>query len=194
MIILCDDDHHGDTDLHVCRGHLVDLRVVGPGQPHHLGPGLTRADLGGRHRLADEVSRALAGAVVTSLGPGALGAQCRGEAQEQEDTQGPRGSHHTILSLYCSVFIKWNLMFAQEPSLQMKLIVSLMEPVWIKTSFVLIVLSLQHYDCISLCIFSLKLFLQQRACVGRDPPRLVALYRLTTGPGHWPVWAAHGHW
>lgn len=95
---------------------------------------------------------------------------------------------------YCSVFIKWNLMFAQEPSLQMKLIVSLMEPVWIKTSFVLIVISLQHYDCISLCIFSLILFWQQRACVGRDPPRLVSLYRLTTGPGHWPVWAAHGHW
>ena len=84
------NDDHDDTDLHVCRSHLVDLRVVGPGQPHHLRPGLTRADLGGRHCLADEVSRTLAGAVVTSvtsLGPGALGTQCRGEDEEQEDTQ-----------------------------------------------------------------------------------------------------------
>ena len=92
------DDHH-DTDLHVCRGHLVDLRVVGPGQPDHLGPGLTRGDLGVRHRLADEVTRAWAGAVVTSLGPGAPGAQCGGDTQEEEDIEDPRGSHHTIFVL-----------------------------------------------------------------------------------------------
>ena len=66
------------TDLHVGRGHLMDLGAVGPRQPHHLRPGQTRADLGGRHCLADEVSWALLGAVETSLWP--MGAKCRGHA------------------------------------------------------------------------------------------------------------------